>query len=434
MFGSLSKAFGSLAKDVRGSYSKAEEAHAKLSKDLNAGVEALRVGMEEFKDDVTSKARGSVATLAESPARMQKLLTHQMDEALARHDNHMVNQLLDNAMANHLIGSQAPSIIRSAAQQQARRQLREAIDCEDPKRLKGALVAAKRLNATELPEFEEAVSKYKDLRKLPVGWDVSLMVLKREGGRMVAKLELEDPNVRARFQRLLDLTHRKVYTRDRNGDTVPDRLQLLTVSAVTNDESWAHYVARREAVRREIDSDITDYQRYDVDTLAKSSGDPELDSQGENAESIALALAEDFASPLMAEVNEVFLFHGTSASAAEKIKTHDFRINLAGCNAGTLYGRGIYFAENGTKSDEYTTPDSSGIRHLLLCRVALGRIFYTDLKDTDPRACEDACLKGKFHSILGDRKKCRGTFREFVVFDEEQVYTNYMLTYRRVIN
>ena len=26
-----------------------------------------------------------------------------------------------------------------------------------------------------------------------------------------------------------------------------------------------------------------------------------------------------------AEVNEVFLFHGTSAAAAEKIKTHDFR-------------------------------------------------------------------------------------------------------------
>eukprot|EP00434_Breviolum_minutum_P002831 symbB.v1.2.002488.t1/scaffold131.1/size310497/8 len=387
-------------------------------KDLNAGVEALRVGMEEFKDDVTSKARGSVATLAESPARMQKLLTHQMDEALARHDNHMVNQLLDNAMANHLIGSQAPSIIRSAAQQQARRQLREAIDCEDPKRLKGALVAAKRLNATELPEFEEAVSKYKDLRKLPVGWDVSLMVLKREGGRMVAKLELEDPNVRARFQRLLDLTHRKVYTRDRNGDTVPDRLQLLTVSAVTNDESWAHYVARREAVRREIDSDITDYQRYDVDTLAKSSGDPELDSQGR----FRITFDGGGQRSLSVSWNQC------------KIKTHDFRINLAGCNAGTLYGRGIYFAENGTKSDEYTTPDSSGIRHLLICRVTLGRIFYTDLKDTDPRACEDACLKGKFHSILGDRKKCRGTFREFVVFDEEQVYTNYMLTYRRVIN
>ena len=38
--------------------------------------------------------------------------------------------------------------------------------------------------------------------------EVSLMVLRREGGRMVAKLELDDPNVRDRFQRLLDLTHR----------------------------------------------------------------------------------------------------------------------------------------------------------------------------------------------------------------------------------
>jgi len=428
MFGSLGRALDSVMKDMRGGYSKAKEEQSKLAKDLQCGVDALRAGVEEFKDDMASKAREGVMTLAESPARMQKLLTNQMDEALARHDNHMVNQLLDNAIANHLVGAQAPSIIRSAAQQQARRQLREAIDCADPKRIKGALVAAKRLNATELPEFEEAVSKYKDLRKLPVGWDVSLMVLRREGGRMVAKLELEDPNVRDRFQRLLDLTHRKVYTRDRNGEAVPERLQLLTVSAVTNDESWAQYVARREAVRREIDADITDFHRYDVDTLAR--GDP-LEDGGESAESIALALAEDFASPLMAEVNEVFLFHGTSAAAAEKIKTHDFRVNLAGSNAGTLYGRGIYFSENSTKSDEYASPLSNGVRHLLLCRVTLGRVFYSDVKDTDPRACEDACLKGKFHSILGDRKKCRGTFREFVVFDEEQVYTNYILTYRR---
>ena len=135
---------------------------------------------------------------------------------------------------------------------------------------------------------------------------------------------------------------------------------------------------------------------------------------------------------------------------------------MAGCNAGTLYGRGIYFAENGTKSileknvwrmfacledvflldllffnvgnknmveakhnssrnikfggwgmdvpptffsamaspcsaadrihqtqgDEYTTPDSSGIRHLLICRVTLGRIFYTDLKDWGDRGSD----------------------------------------------
>ncbi|CAJ1402883.1 unnamed protein product [Effrenium voratum] len=406
MFGYLSKAMDSMTRE---------------------GVDALRAGVEDFKDDVSS----GVMSLADSPSRVRSLLTRQMDDALARHDSHMVNQLLDNAMANHLMGPQAPSIIRSAAQQQAKRQLRDAIDSADSKRLKGALVAAKRLNATELPEFTEAIEKYKAIRKLPVGWDVNLMVLNREGARMVAQLQLDDPSVCARFQRLLDLTHRKVYTRDRMGQPVPERLRLLTVAAVTNDESWGNYAARREAIRREIDADISGYTRYDVDTMARSS-DAESDA-GESAESIALALAdEDFASPLMQEVNEVFLFHGTSAANAEKIKTHDFRINLAGSNAGSLYGRGIYLAENCTKSDEYTSPLADGVRHLLVCRVALGRVHYTDAKeDADPRGCEDACLKGKYHSILGDRKKCRGTFREFVVFDEEQTYVNYILTYRR---
>ncbi|CAJ1452807.1 unnamed protein product [Effrenium voratum] len=87
-----------------------------------------------------------------------------------------------------------------------------------------------------------------------------------------------------------------------------------------------------------------------------------------------------------------------------------------------------------TSGDEYTSPLADGVRHLLVCRVALGRVHYTDAKeDADPRGCEDACLKGKYHSILGDRKKCRGlpfpdgTFREFVVFDEEQTYVNYIL-------
>jgi len=201
---------------------------------------------------------------------------------------------------------------------------------------------------------------------------------------------------------------------------------------VTNDDAWGNYVARREAIRQEIEADPSEFSRYEVDTCAASSGDVALDDAGESAELIAGILAEDFASPLLPGVNEVFLYHGTSAAAAEAIKTHDFRINLAGSNAGTLYGRGIYLAENGTKSDEYTTPMADGVRHLLVCRVVLGKVYYTDTKETDPRACEHACLRGKFNSVLGDRKKCRGTFREFIVFDEEQVYTNYILTYKRV--
>lgn len=149
------------------------------------------------------------------------------------------------------------------------------------------------------------------------------------------------------------------------------------------------------------------------------------------SQEIADSLAADFSEPLMPSVNEVFLFHGTSADAAAKITQSNYRVNFAGSHAGTLYGRGIYLAENSTKSDEYTRAVPSGERHLLLCRAILGRAFYLDTVDADPRECEAACLEADYHCVLGDRKKARGTFREFVVFDEDQVYPNYILTYRR---
>merc|ERR1719221_1733779 len=122
--------------------------------------------------------------------------------------------------------------------------------------------------------------------------------------------------------------------------------------------------------------------------------------------------------PLERDVNEVLLFHGTHPIAAERIADSKFQINLAGSNAGSLYGRGIYLSENSSKSDEYSRPDSRGLCTALLCRAVLGRALYTEEKVPDARACEAACIKGSYHSVLGDRLKARGTFREFVVFDQ----------------
>jgi len=357
----------------------------------------------------------------------RKRLQEQMDTALAMSDDRRINSLLDGAMAANILGSQAPKAWQNAAKAYGSRQLREAIASEDPKRLKGALVAARRLHATDVPEFEEAVAKYHQVRKLPEGWDVSNMVLSRQGSKIVAKKEVTDPAIHTKFQWLLDHTHRAVYTRDRMGQAVPERLALVSVRAVENDELWGEYMARREALRQELAADASDFVPYQVDTMDTEEG-------GDPAESAAQSLAQGFATPLLPEVNEVLLFHGTSTEAASKITTGNFKINLAGSNAGTLYGRGIYMAENGSKADEYTQPNANDERYMLVSRVLLGRVFYTDTKDTDPRACEDACLKGKFHSVLGDRKKCRDTFREFIVFDEEQVYSNWVLTYKRVFS
>lgn len=40
----------------------------------------------------------------------------------------------------------------------------------------------------------------------------------------------------------------------------------------------------------------------------------------------------------------------------------------------------------------------------------------------------------KYHSLLGDREKCRKTFREFVIYDDDQVYPEFAVWYERVYN
>ena len=70
------------------------------------------------------------------------------------------------------------------------------------------------------------------------------------------------------------------------------------------------------------------------------------------------------------------MFPRAPASAkAKAISEQGFRRILAGVNAGTAFGRGCYFAEASSKSDEYAQPDSDGHFVMLLCRVVCGEMF-----------------------------------------------------------
>merc|ERR1712187_780727 len=111
-------------------------------------------------------------------------------------------------------------------------------------------------------------------------------------------------------------------------------------------------------------------------------------------------------------VQEHWLWQGPSHAAVENITVEDFKIKFAGTGAGMLYGAGIYLAECCSKSDEYTDADESGYHAILLCRATLGRILYT--ADDRPNISELLPLisNGEYHSLLGDREKARGTFRE----------------------
>eukprot|EP00927_Polykrikos_kofoidii_P081686 TRINITY_DN7934_c0_g1_i1.p1 TRINITY_DN7934_c0_g1~~TRINITY_DN7934_c0_g1_i1.p1 ORF type:complete len:504 (+),score=74.19 TRINITY_DN7934_c0_g1_i1:84-1514(+) len=363
----------------------------------------------ELKDFASAAASSVAEKLANLPTRQE--LQEQMEEVLGGDDGGRLSELLDSALASQAFD--LPTV-QMAASKLARKQLMDAVKSEDRRRLRGALVASKRLHATSLPEFEIATQRYRQLAKLPVGWDVESMVRERRQGRLMARAERNDAETMKLFQKLFDGTHRAKWTRDRGDEKVPSGYDIVSVIEVQNDALWVDYAVRQEEIRGELRGRVMGSDDCPAVTVATAQAVPALPGP-----------------PLDREINEAWLFHGTTPIAVDSITADNFSVNLAGTCTGTLYGRGLYFSENCTKADEYAKSGRDKLHTMIVCRVTLGNSLYTAEVQPDPRACEENCTGSFHHSIIGDRIKCRGTFREFVVFDEAQVYANFVVQYRR---
>lgn len=140
-----------------------------------------------------------------------------------------------------------------------------------------------------------------------------------------------------------------------------------------------------------------------------------------------------YLSSLAADVNEFYLFHGTSPSGVNGIFNTGFRIDLAGSAAGTAFGNGSYFAECSSKSDEYAQEDANNVMTkgrfaLLLCRVVCGNMRHVTPFDTIAHTKTKA---PEHHSLLGDREAAAKTYREFIVYDSAQIYPEFAIIYKR---
>jgi len=229
---------------------------------------------------------------------------------------------------------------------------------------------------------------------------------------MFCTQSLQQPEI-AEFQELFDSSFRKKFTRDRKDGGVPDRLLITRGHRSQNVQNWVDYSRRRWEIKEALHAK-KDLQRS-IDDLKTAGVFPEQDRYR-----------------LDSEAHEQFLFHGTNDDAADGITQGDFLVDLAGSNAGTLYGKGVYLAESVSKSDEYTKENASGERCILVCRAALGYVNYTDEKSPNVDALVESCTEGPYHCVLGDREKCRGTYREIMVYDHDQVYPEYVIWYKRV--
>ena len=144
------------------------------------------------------------------------------------------------------------------------------------------------------------------------------------------------------------------------------------------------------------------------------------------------------AGPLHAEANEAFLFHGTDRESVDEIWRHGFDERVA-AEEGGLLGRGIYFAENSSKSDEYCTPDRKGICRMVLSRVTLGTAFVSrrvdrSLRrpparpDDEGRRC-DSVVGVAAETVPGAGLEC---YNQFVVYDRSLTYPELIVEFRRV--
>eukprot|EP00913_Durusdinium_trenchii_P028229 g26464.t1 len=271
----------------------------------------------------------------------------------------------------------------------------------------------------------------------------------RQSGTVCAKHRC--PETGPEMQGLFDSTFRKIYTRDRRGaplaDRLKDRLGVTDVYRVLNDQVWREYLRHRERLR---------LLRWNCPALEEQV--PNGPATHAFCESLR-RMGRSRLPHLDSQVAECWLFHGTSFEAAAGIAENDFRLDLTGSNAGTLYGKGIYLAENVSKSDEYgegprgTRPEEESVkedrsqvpvppapahtrgavepltRHsvMLVCRTLLGKVLYNDEVNPSPDAIQRSCLaKGApYDSVLGDRRKIHGTFREFV-------YPEFIVVYERI--
>ncbi|CAD7969823.1 unnamed protein product [Amoebophrya sp. A25] len=324
------------------------------------------------------------------------------------------------------------TVVADSAAQGSRRP--SGADLIDEEKMGRALNLAVSLKLQDHVLYTQAIEAYRTQRNLPKTWDVLQFLRKDEAWKPDITAE---GRIRQVFQDLVDATFVRKYTRDRKGQVVPQSLRVMKVIQVQQPSNYLNYVCRRD----EIFGKITNKSNASASSLKGSiRGYNTLDAQGvktfraRQQWADALGLDEE---PIAPGLNEFYLWHGTRPEAAHAITNADFRVDLAGSHAGTLYGRGVYFAEACSKSDEYTEADTNkytgtnGLRPLLLCRVSCGNVLYTDQMHPNVDDLVKQCTRGEYNCVLGDREKCRNTFREFIVYDNHQCYPEYIIWYSR---
>lgn len=122
------------------------------------------------------------------------------------------------------------------------------------------------------------------------------------------------------------------------------------------------------------------------------------------------------------------LFHGTRDEQAVKaIFKQNFDWRLSGSANDVQYGRGAYFAQNANYSDRYAKSSSnSRLSWMFLARVLTGRMTVGKRDYVRPPPVEPRLPHGELYdSCVNDISRPL----IFVIFDSDQYYPEYVISY-----
>jgi hypothetical protein len=217
----------------------------------------------------------------------------------------------------------------------------------------------------------------------------------------------------------------------------PSRLVARKVLRNTNMMIYAKYATTRHLLRERRKGQMT---RVEVKTQAKAQEMQRFRAANFGGQQTSRLLESD--------LNEVYLWHGTSYEAVQNIFSDDF---IVGHKAHIgLFGRGLYFAESCAKADGYTQlgkhdqswycrPGLGGetdsvahgdsVRAMLLCRVVLGKVKTVQRAGMSfPSVLTEDHGRGEFDSLIGDRDMHR---QEFILTSCDAVFPEFGVLYNR---
>ncbi|XP_076468583.1 uncharacterized protein LOC143299248 [Babylonia areolata] len=369
----------------------------------------------------------------------QETLSHRQTQALLRLPPHTLQSLTDVAVERHLLlgdsgnGKDVRLCGRRDRVQEMLVLILERIGTDGVGRSQADIDKRRKLR---LPEDTDRIPSYWRVcqEKPNVTYNEAIESWKRRGLRFNSVGEEELKAVKRLVSATWDAS--KVGKGADAKNLHHSSIQVRRVERLENPKLWQRYSQKRER----LFTALVDGHRGSgparcapVERLPSSSG-PVHTTRKIPEHSL---LQRD----MFHQVNEHYLFHGTKTEILSKICGEGLDDRMTG---NAMLGRGVYLTESPTKADQYADPKGARVPagqelKILLVRVLLGEPYLHAGKPESfvrppcyvckKRAHNCHCKEARCHdSVLFDSNKI---FREFVVYDRDVCYPEYIITYVR---